>query len=100
MYIGFGTSSRKSTGNPARGAMDVWRTIDIWSASSDFSLTIDNFQDYSTATNTVGFTTTPTIGYSTTPDRWLKAEVKAIAVFSEKLSADNRRKMVNWLVKL
>ena len=100
LYIGFGTSSRKSSGDPARGAMDVWRTIDIWSRTNDFSLTIDNFQDYTHTGNVVGFTTTPTIGYSTSPDRWLKADVKAIVVFSEKLSADNRRKMVNWLVKL
>ena len=100
MYLGFGTSSRKSTGNPGRGPMNEWRTIDIWSATNDFSLTIDHFQDYTHTGSVVGFTTTPTIGYSTTPDRWLKADVKAIVVFSEKLSADNRRKMLNWLVKL
>lgn len=65
IYCGFGTTARKTVGNPS-GAMTAFRIYCVVSAPSDYRFYIDGGAAfYSTATNTVGWTTAaPKLGAS------------------------------------
>jgi hypothetical protein len=62
IYENFGTSVRKTTGNPSAGALSVWHSYAVTSASASFLTYINNVQHFTTGTNTVAFPAAPTIG--------------------------------------
>jgi hypothetical protein len=61
IYDDFGTTSRKTAGNPTP-SLASFRLISQHSAANDFVINIDGVQFYSTATNTVGWSGTQKIG--------------------------------------
>ena len=63
IYDDFGTTSRKTVGNPTP-SLASFRLISQHSAASDFVVNIGGVQFYSTSTNTVGWSSTQAIGSS------------------------------------
>lgn len=61
IYNGDLSSARKTVGNPST-TLAQWNIIGITSAASDYKYYINGVQFFSTATNTVAFSTTPVIG--------------------------------------
>ena len=63
IYDDFGSTSRKTAGNPTP-SLASFRLISQHSAASDFVIRIDGVQFYSTSTNTVGWNSVQRIGVS------------------------------------
>lgn len=63
IYDDFGTTDRKTAGNPTP-SLTSFRVISQHSAASDFVINIDGSQFYSTSTNTVGWSGSQRIGVS------------------------------------
>ena len=63
VYDGFGTDTRKSTGNPSVNLAN-WHVYDAWSAPGDWALHLNGATHFSTGSNTVNFIATPFIGRS------------------------------------
>jgi hypothetical protein len=61
VYDGFGSTARKTAGNPTP-SLTSFRIISQHSAASDFVINIDGSQFYSTSTNTVGWSGSQQIG--------------------------------------
>lgn len=106
IYDDFGTTSRKTAGNPTP-SLTLFRVISQHSAANDFVINIDGTQFYSTATNTVGWNSTQTIGKSSDgggsgyhvkghiclvifaplkPDKSLQKRIEHSAAFSYKIA--------------
>jgi len=62
IYETFGTTARKTSGDPATNALVSWHSYMVSSGPSAWTSWINNVQHFSTITNTVGFSTTPLIG--------------------------------------
>ena len=67
VYDGFGSTARKSTGNPT-AALTSWRIYEVKTVSGEWTSRVDGVQHFTTATNTVGFTTAVRIGESWSND--------------------------------
>lgn len=63
VYHGFGTTARKSAGNPSV-SLATWHISEFSSAASDWQFRVNGASVFTTATNTVGLGATPAIAYS------------------------------------
>jgi hypothetical protein len=98
IYEEFGTTSRKSTGNPTP-ALNSWRRYGVWSASGDFASYFDGASGsphYSTGTNTVGWTTAPFLGKSNA-GFYLDGDIAELVLSSAKLSSGDRSSLDSYL---
>jgi hypothetical protein len=90
-YMSFGTTARKSTGNPSQSTT-VWHTLNVWSAASDFAVRTNTTTHYTTATNTVGFISQAWLGksYHTSISLFLLGQIKQLVVYNRKLDSTER----------
>jgi hypothetical protein len=101
-YEHFGTTVRKTTGNPTPSFATSARVYSAHSAASDFKTYIDATQFYSTATNTVGFgTKTRNLGNSwkstRTDSYFVDGNIAEIVIFNSSLGTTDRQKMEGYL---
>lgn len=102
IYCEFGTTSRKSYGNPTP-SLASWRIQSVHSASADHGMYIDGVLFASTGTNTVGWDSSPKFGRSTrdpdtTPSyRYFYGWAAEVILVKAKLSQANREKMEGYL---
>lgn len=61
IYDGFGTTSRKTVGNPAASLAAV-RCYEVYSASGEWTANLDGTQVFTTSTNTVGWAAAQALG--------------------------------------
>lgn len=62
IYEEFGTTVRKTVGNPTPSLSSAFRLYNVISAAGEFTVNLDGTQLFTTATNTVGFPAAPTLG--------------------------------------
>lgn len=93
IFDAFGSTVRKQTVNPTP-ALTSWRLYESRSASGAWSNHLDGVQLFSTATNTVGWSTTPFIGHSTTNNKHLNGFISEIILYSRILNDTTERKAV------
>lgn len=94
VYEAFGSTARKTTGNPT-DSLASWTLYNVRSAAGAWSVHINNALHYSTATNTVGFTNTPLMG--TTSGRNWPGQVALVLVFSAVLSSSDRTIVTDYI---
>lgn len=87
IYDAFGTTARKTTVDPTP-AFTSWRLYSVYSAANDWANYLDGAQLYSTATNTVGFTSS---AYFAAIDLHLAD----FLIFGQKLSGADRTIIFN-----
>jgi len=98
-YDGFGTNSRKSTGNPADDfsssvIYNVISTSSEWTSKIN-SATVNHF---TTATNTVAFSSTPFLGSSFSSASFqMDGRIAACVMYDGKLSSGDRTKVYDAL---
>lgn len=96
VYMGFGSTTRKSTGNPSV-ALTGFHLLNIWSAANDWAMQINGTSHFSTGTNTVGFTNAPMIGRSLNVTYFDTGDIAEIICFNAKLSAGERTSMNDYI---
>lgn len=98
LYISFATTSRKTTGNPVQD-LSVWHVLDVWSASNDYAVYINNDLHYSTATNTVGYPTGPFIGRNSAAV-YFPGDVAEFIFYDRKLTVGERAAVYTYLAAI
>jgi hypothetical protein len=99
IYDGWGSTTRKTVGNPTASLASP-RVINIISAASDYEVIIDASSQYSTVTNTVGFGSIPTFGVSRGGATYLRAWVKGFCMYDGKLSTGDRSDVYDYFAAL
>ncbi len=98
MYLGFGTDVRRSCTNPAED-LSVYRTINIWGASADWSMQLDGITRRSLGSNTLGWPANPLLGKSLGA-YYLKGKIRSLVMFNAKLSTADRVLMETYMAGL
>lgn len=89
VYMGWGSSARKSVGNPSQD-MTVWHYMNISTTANLWVMRQNGTQMFSTTSNTVAFTTTPALGRSTTTSHLFEGYIAAVFMYSSVLSTTDR----------
>jgi hypothetical protein len=97
IYDGFGSTVRKTVGNPTP-ALAAWRIYSVHSASSDWRAYLDGTQLFSTATNTVDFGSGKSkyIGRSYANGNYFDGEVAEIIICNSALTTADRQKVEGY----
>lgn len=95
IYDGWGSSTRKNTVDPTP-ALTSWRVYGAITTSSEWTNFLDGSQLFTTATNTVSWSTAPRIGVTDTL-RNLNGQVEEIIFYSRKLSSTERQTVYDYL---
>lgn len=95
IYDTFGTTARKTTGNPT-ASLAAWNIYNVSSAAGAWTSRINGVQHYTTATNTVGWSATPLIGYSNS-DRGLDGDIAEVIVYNAVLGSTDRTTILDYL---
>jgi hypothetical protein len=97
IYDAFGSTVRKSTGNPSQD-LTAWHLYNVRSAAGDWSSHHNGVEHYSTATNTVGFgTARHNIGQSTRNFFNLTGWIAEVFIYSRVLTAAERADVHDYL---
>lgn len=96
IYDGWGTSVRKTVGN-ATPSLTSWFIYDIASASGEWTARVNNNILFTTATNTVGFSTAPVLGGYPPGAYYLQGDVAEMLVYDHALSAGERAALVAYI---
>jgi trimeric autotransporter adhesin len=97
VYDTFGTTARKSTGNPATN-LAGWHLYNVRTASGAWSSHINGTQHFTTATNTVGFgTAAHYLGQSKNGNYWLSGYVAELFIYNRVLGASERDDVHTYL---
>lgn len=96
IYNDFGTSSRKSCGNPAQDLRQL-HIAEFWSAANDWGCRINGNNLFTTSSNTVAWPTTPQLGGATSHSWRMDGRVVAMVLFDRKLGDAERADMEGWL---
>ena len=96
VYNGFGSTVRKTCGNPAQALVDP-HILSIHTAANDWEMKIDGVSIYSTTSNTVSFHTAPWLGKS--GYAW-DGRIKAVLFYNAKLSVDDEADVMAYLATL
>lgn len=97
VYDGFGSTARKSTGNPTVSLSSTYRIIGVHSAASDYGIHIDGVSHFSTGTNTVGFAGSPTLGCHDGLNAFLNGWTAEWLFTDSKLSTENQQNVEGYL---
>ncbi len=98
IYEPFGSTTRKTVGNPTLSLSSTFRVYNVWSASGDWAANLDGSNLYSSATNTVGVNSNCTLGKSITGTSFLlDGDVAEFVLFSAKISGGDRTSMISYL---
>lgn len=95
VYDNFGSTVRKTTGNPTLDLSTAFRTYCVVSAPGEWTSRFDGTQHYTTATNTVGFPAAPFLGGS--GGQWLDGDVADFILYDRKLSSAEILMVEAWL---
>jgi hypothetical protein len=90
VYDDFGTTVRKSCGNPAT-SLASFVTYNVWSATNDWAAEINGSAFFSTGTNTVGFAASPVLGVA------FEGDIAEIIVYDHKVSGTVRGNVRGYL---
>ena len=98
IYDSFGTTSRKSTANPAT-TLAQWNIYEVVSASGEWTSYINSVQLYTTASNTVGFAASPniTIGSTASESAYLAGMIGELVLYDSALDLTNRGLLETYL---
>ena len=98
LYQGFGSTVRKSCGDPGVDLSTDFRLLNIYSAASDWGLYVNGSSVHTTATNTVGFNAAPRLGHSQgNSSTQFEGDFAEIFMFDGKLSASDRTAMEDYV---
>jgi hypothetical protein len=99
VYDQFGTTARKNTGDPTTDFAAAFRLYNVVSQAGEWTSRINTTQHYTTATNTVGFTTAPLLGYGNVGggNYYLDGDVAEALLYDSVLSGSNRASVENYL---
>jgi hypothetical protein len=95
VYDGFGSTARKSTGNPT-DSLAAYVLYNIVTTATEWTSFINGTQHFTTATNTVGFSATPTLGANVIP-AYSMASVCELILCSAKLSAGDKTSVKSYI---
>jgi len=100
IYDDFGSSSRKTVGNPTPSLAN-WHIASFHSQSASWKYYLNGTSFFSTGTNTVGWISTPKLGRQhradLNTDAWYNGNLAELCLFSEFLSDANRQKVEGYL---
>ncbi|MDP9116689.1 MAG: hypothetical protein M3O28_05415, partial [Actinomycetota bacterium] len=88
IYDDFGTTVRKTVGNPTP-SLAAWRGYNVISTSSEYTANLDGAQIFTTATNTPGFPAAPTLGKSLGAF-FFEGDIAELVLCNAKLSTTQR----------
>ncbi len=94
VYDCFGSTARKSTGNPTV-ALTGWHIYNVITTASEWTSNINGVEHFTTGTNTVGFAAAATLGK--TLGAVGDSAITTIWMFDGKLSTEDRAAMLTWL---
>jgi hypothetical protein len=101
VYDGFGSTVRKTTGNPTT-TLAQWNVYGIVSKANEWTSRINGVQHFTTATNTVGWGTAATnalgVSESAGSTYYLSGHVGELIVYDSELSAANRQAVEAYLM--
>lgn len=91
IYDHFGTDTRKTTVDPTP-ALTSFRLYNAISASGEWTSNLNGTQLFTTATNTVGWSTAPLVGQSSEGggDFYLDGDIAELALYSRKVTTTER----------
>lgn len=89
IYEQFGTTSRKTTGNPTP-LLTSPRLYNVSSGASTYTTRLDGNVHYTTATNTVGWNAAPRIGASVVGGFFMAGDIAAIIGYNRILTTTER----------
>lgn len=93
IYESFGTTARKTVGNPAASMSSQFRCYNIRDAASQYDVYLDATGLFSTSGNTVGFGAYGRyVGHAngSTDDRWFDGDAALILIYGSVLSSGDR----------
>lgn len=93
IYDGFGTTARKTTVNPTPSLSSAFHTYNVTTKAGGWTSRLDGTQLYTTATNTVGWTTAPKLGRMGGATLWLNGYIGEVFMFSRELTSGGRADM-------
>jgi len=97
IYDGFGTTVRKSTGNPTLSFTSP-RCYNVVTTSSEWTSEVDGAQHYTNATNTVGFRTDPLLGKEDRgTEHYYHGQIGEFILFNAKLSSGDKASMETYI---
>jgi hypothetical protein len=97
VYCGFGSTTRQTTVNPST-SLATWHIGNFNSAANDWSFFVNGVSQYSTTTNTVGFSASPSLAAKTgsTQGTW-DGKLAILLLFSAVPNQALREKIEGWL---
>jgi hypothetical protein len=99
IYDGFGSTARKTAGNPA-STLAVPRLYEIVTKANLWIARLDGSQLYSTTTNTVGFSTTPRLFRDFPSTGPTGAKHRAFVLYDAQLSTGDAAAVRSWMATL
>lgn len=102
IYDTFGTTVRKTVGNPTQSLAN-WCIYTVTSAANNWKAHLNGTQIYATATNSTEFSVTPRIGESgynatgTIPDYFYDGDIGEIILYADAKSDIDRAKVIAYL---
>jgi hypothetical protein len=96
VYDGFGSDTRKSTGNPTL-ALTSWRLYNVVTTSSEWTSFIDGTQHYTTATNTVAFPTLPRLFWHSATATGLVGNIAELILYNAKLGTTDKDSVESYI---
>lgn len=97
VYECFGSTTQKNTGNPAFSLSSTYRVYNVYSAASDYQTFFDGVSFYSTATNTVGWSTAPVLGAQVNNGLTWSGRMAEVLIYQHKLSGGDRTTVTAYL---
>jgi len=97
IYEDFGSTVRKTVGDPALSLASDIRIVNIWSDAGNWGFSLDGTLLFSTSTNTVGWPATAWIGQSKNSDRWLDGRIAEWFLYSQLRSSSERTALITAL---
>lgn len=96
IYEGWGTSVRKTVGNPTP-ALDSWRLYGVASGAGAYAVRLDGAEIYSTSSNTPFWPTTPQLGRGSSDTYYFAGQVAALLIYDSVLLGADREAVEDYL---
>jgi hypothetical protein len=97
VYDDFGSTVRKDTGDPTLSLSSAFRLYNVSTASGAWTSRVDGTQHFTTATNTVGWSTAPRLGSSSDNTKFLDGDIAEIALYNAVLSGGDRTDFQDYI---
>jgi hypothetical protein len=101
VYDKFGSTARKTTGNPAASLSSTFRIYTVLTKANEWTSWVDETQHFTTATNTVQFSTTPHLGHSQGnpgfEEYYLDGDIAEFILYDSDIGSTNRQSVWDHL---